>query len=298
MKKLIIETLSLLVLTLLASCGNNPKAAADAVPTVTDTLSKPDARFASIDTLVTFMTDGQQVETIDDLEKRYKDQTAAIKSYWSLNHQGEDEPQQVEAVCIELNELADSLAGGSTSDMVQCGQIKGAVSRYLTARDYCDQYSDNPLYQQEMSDWLMLEKELSGLYVDLAYLAYWGGTIAHVVASGSLAYLADVRQQDYWQLKRGGQFAGSEMTIAEARANLIEELSSAKSLEDDAVEENVADFRKTLNEMREHADKLVKLLDKWLESRARLSEAEGIPEAHTAQLMHQLSRCIMETIEG
>ena len=50
--------------------------------------------------------------------------------------------------------------------------------------------------------------------------------------------------------------------------------------------------------MREHADKVAALLDKWIASRAALCQAEGIPEGHTARLIAQLSRLVMEIIEG
>ena len=113
----------------------------------------------------------------------------------------------------------------------------------------------------------------------------------------SLASLAEARQEDYSQLKKGGNFAGSEeMTISEARTNMIQELEDAKSLEDDLVDDE--DFRETLKNMRDHADKVVELLDKWLESRSKLCEAEGIPESHTAHLVAQLGQRIMEMIEG
>ena len=49
--------------------------------------------------------------------------------------------------------------------------------------------------------------------------------------------------------------------------------------------------------MRERADKVVVLLDKWLASRGELCKAEGIPDSHTANLVAQLGNHIMEIIE-
>ena len=50
--------------------------------------------------------------------------------------------------------------------------------------------------------------------------------------------------------------------------------------------------------MRERADKIVVLLDKWLASREELCKAESIPDNHTARLVAQLGNHIMELIEG
>ena len=297
MNKLFLSTVLLCVLAVFPSCGNKDKAVDDSQASVAAEQFEPDERFASIDSLVAFLTETPSEGTLDEFVKKFESQVVAMKSYWCLNHKGDDESRMDETVCGELKALADSLSGGSTFDMMQSGLINGAVSRYLTAKDYCGQYSENPLYQNEMSDWLKLEEELSGFYCDLASLANWGGSIVNITSSGALAYMVKARQEDYSQLKKGGKYADSELsTISEARANLIEELETAKSLEDDAVEGD--DFRKTLNDMRAHADKVVELLDKWLESRAKLCEAEGIPENHTASLIAKLGTRIMELIEG
>jgi hypothetical protein len=148
-----------------------------------------------------------------------------------------------------------------------------------------------------MRDWLQLEDTLRVFYGELGYLTYWGGSIARIISSGSMAFLAETRHNDYSQLKKGGHFAHSELpTIAEALTTLTEELLAAKSLEDDMNAED-HHYREMLKEMRGHADMVVLLLDKWLTSRKRLCEAEGIPEAHTAHLVTLLSGHITEIIE-
>lgn len=298
MNKLIFGAL-LCVLSVFPSCGNKEKTVNDTPALETADQFEPDGRFASIDSLVDFLTESSTDETVDAFVKRFESQAAAFKSYWCLNHKGEDESRLDETVCGDLKTLADSLSGGSTFDMMQCNRINCAVSRYLTAKDYCGQYSENPLYQNEMRDWLLLEKELSDFYINLASLANWGGSIVNITSSGSVAYMAKTRQEDYSQLKKGGKYANSElMTISEARADFIQELADAKSLEAYDDLSDIDDFNKTLNDMRGHADKVVELLDKWLESRAKLCEAEGIPESHTAHFIAKLGVRIMELIEG
>lgn len=271
--------------------------------TPTSTPSEADERFASMDSLVDFMMDEPSAKTVDEFVNHYEQQAVAVKSYGLLNHKGEDTNRLDEVVFRDLQALADSLSGGSTVDMVMCARIKRAVSHYLTAKDYCGGYSSNtnyPLYQAEMRDWLALEDELGNFYVNLAYLANWGGTIAHVTSSGSLTYMAKVRQKDYCQLKKDGQFANSEsLTIAEARADFIQELADAKSLDDSMVDEwyDGEGYRETLKEMCGHADRVAVLLDTWLDSRAKLCAAEGIPDDYTAHLIAVLGARIMELIE-
>lgn len=277
------------------------KVAANAQEATTADAFEPDMRFASIDSLVDYMMEEFSSKTVDEFVNRYKQQAVAVKSYGLLNHKGEDADHWDEVVFRDLQALADSLSGGSTFDMVMSGRIERGMSHYLIAKDYCEQYSRNPLYQAEMRDWLALEDELGSFYVNLAYLANWGGTIAHVTSSGSLAYMAEERQKDYCQLKKDGHFANSEsLTIAEARADFIQELADAKSL-DSAMDEEMYDgegYRETLKEMCEHADRVTVLLYKWLASRAQLCKAEGVPDNHTAHLIAVLGTRIMELIEG
>lgn len=285
-----------------SSCGNKNVETKVETPAA-DEQFQPDARFASIDTLadhlVADLMNNDTLNTVEELEQSYERLATAVKSYWMLNHEGEDQATMDETVCKDLQARVDSLSGGSTFDMMQSALINGAVSRYLMAQDYCKNYRENPLYQAEMSDWLKLEKELSGFYCDLASLANWGGSIVNITSSGALAHMAKTRQEDYSQLKKGGKYADSEsLTIAEAREDFIQELADAKSLEAFEDISNIDDFNKTLNDMRGHADKVVELLDKWLESRAKLGEAEGVPESHTAHFIAKLGIRIMELIEG
>ena len=277
------------------------KVAANAQEATTADAFEPDMRFASIDSLVDYMMEEFSSKTVDEFVNRYKQKAVAVKSYGLLNYKGEDTDHWDEVVFRDLQALADSLSGGSTFDMVMSSRIERGMSHYLSAKDYCEKYSENPLYQAEMRDWLALEDELGNFYVNLAYLANWGGTIAHVTSSGSLAYMAEERQKDYCQLKKDGHFANSEsLTIAEARADFIQELADAKSL-DSAMDEEMYDgegYRETLKEMCEHADRVTVLLDKWLASRAQLCKAEGVPDNHTAHLIAVLGTRIMELIEG
>lgn len=266
--------------------------------TATVNQMEPETRFASLDTLSDFMIqDVMDNGTLEKFVSRYESQTPAIASYWALNGKEGDPDDMVNTVFKDLTALADSLSGFSTMDMVLSGEITCAMEHYLTARDYCRHYSKNPLYQAEMRDWLQLEDTLRVFYGELGYLTYWGGSIARIISSGSMAFLAETRHNDYSQLKKGGNFAHSELpTIAEALTTLTEELLAAKSLEDDM---NADDhyYREMLKEMRGHADMVVLLLDKWLTSRKRLCEAEGIPEAHTAHLVTLLSERITDIIE-
>ena len=264
----------------------------------TDEQVAPDAQFANIEALAEFMTqDLRDNDTPQELQSLYEAQSAAITSYWTLNHKGEDQNQMTEVVFKELKTLAEKLGAGSTVDMMKSAEINSAIAKYVTAQDYCEKYKDNPLYQAEMNDWLQLEDELDDFYGELAELANWGDSITKVTSANALAFLAATRQVDYSQLKKGGQFADDEpMTIAEARADLIQELEDAKSLEDNLVDDE--NFRETLKDMREHADKIVVQLDKWLESRNKLCQAEGIPESHTAHLIANLGTRIMLMIEG
>lgn len=300
MKKSFIGTIvltgMLCVLAVFTSCGNKNKENIE-VPAPTSEQFEPDAKFASIDTLVDVMTKVLSDHSLDELVAHFDTQEAAMKSYWYMNHKGGDESRIDEDVCGDLKALADSLSGGSTVDMMQSAEITCAIARYLTAKEYCGEHIKNTLYQVEMHDWLLLEEELQHFYIDLAQLANWGGTISKVTASGALSFLAQARQDDYNKLKKGSSYANEQdMTTTEARTNLLQELEDAKSLEDDMGAGD--DFKKVLEDMRLRADKVVELLDKWLASRVQLCEAENIPTKHTAQLISKLGQRVMELIEG
>lgn len=306
MKRSVFSTFLILVSVLFVTvncmaCGNKGNAVTESPDKAKVDTFVPDQRFASMDSLADFIMEEFSAKTVDEFVNRYEQQAAAIKSYGLLNHKGVDANRLDEVVLRDLQVLADSLSGGSTFDMMMCGRIERAMSHYLTAKDYCGGYSENPLYQAEMRDWLALEDELGNFYVNLAYLANWGGSIVHVTSSGSLAYMAEVRQKDYSQLKKDGHFANSEsLTIAEARADFIQELADAKSL-DAVMDDEMYDaegYRKTLKEMCGHADRVTVLLDAWLDSRAKLCAAQSIPDAHTAHLIAELGTRMMELIEG
>ena len=276
----------------LPSCANSSKQESS------DSVVQQDAETAiSRDSLVTLMLN--DLSGIDDLGKyteMYECQSAAIKSYWIGSHQGEDQARMEETVFNEFKSLADSLGGGSTVDMMQSGEIMCAMYRYLTASEYCGKYQDNPLYQEEMRDWLLLENGLNEFYSNLAQVAYWRGSIVNVIISGTMSTLADARHADYLQLYKGGKFAESSMPITEARNNLIQEITDARSVEteNDADE----DFKQVLNALNKSGDRVVELLDKWLVSRNKLCESLGVPESHTASLIDLFSRRSQEIIEN
>lgn len=258
---------------------------------------EPDGRFANMDSLIDCMRNNELGDqSLDELIDHYQATAAAIKSYWHFNHQNEDSSRVIETVFNELTARADSLSGGSTMDMVESNEIRNAITRYLTAEKYCEKNSGNDLYKEEMRAWLELEGKLHEFYGDLAQLANWGGSIVNVVNSGTLANLASVRWQDYGQLAKGGRYALCEMSINDARTEFIHEIEDAKSLEDDLVDEE--GFKQTLNDMRKAGDELIPLLDKWLATRAKLSESEGILESHTAHVIEFLASKIQVLIEG
>ena len=274
------------------SCANSSKQESS------DSVEKQDAGTAiSRDSLVTLMLN--DLGGIDDLGKyteMYERQSAAIKSYWIGSHQGEDQARMDQTVFNEFKSLADSLGGGSTVDMMESGEIMCAMYRYLTASEYCGKYRDNPLYQEEMRDWLQLENGLNEFYSNLAQVAYWRGSIVNVIISGTMGRLADARHADYLQLYKEGKFAESSMPISEARTNLIHEIADARSVEvEDAADE---DFKQVLTALNESGDRVVELLDKWLVSRNKLCESLGVPESHTASLIDLFSRRIQEIIEN
>ena len=253
---------SVLVCLLLAaligvtSCVNSEKKAETG-----SEVAVADSQFSSVDALADNLIEGLwEVKTPEAMEEYYKKHASAVSSYWSINHKGEDESKMNDTVCKDLEALADSLSEGSTADMMRSGEIMCAVARYTTAHEYCTQCADNPLYQAEMRDWLVLEDELVNFYRDLAELANWGGTISRSVAAKTLGDLMQYRSDDFWQMVNG-QFDGSASSgIEEARTNFIQELEDAKALPDDTADGD--DFRDKLKGMRERADKIVVLLDK------------------------------------
>ena len=251
----------------------------------------------SMDSLKSLMLN--DLNGIDDLEKyagMYERQTTAMTSYWNQIHKDMDPSQMVNTVFGELQARADSLSGGSTMDMVESGELRCAMSRYQSANEYFGKYSDNPLYQEEMRDWLQLEKGLNDFYSNLAQVAYWRGSIVNVIISGAMADVATSRMDDYSQLFKDGKFAECPMSVSEARTNLIEEINGARSVESE--NEGDEEFAKTVKALNESGDKVVALLDKWLASRNKLCESLGIPESHTSALIEHFTSQIQRIIEN
>lgn len=278
------------------ACSNGNQAADETAASTAEQF-EPDSRFASIDSLADYMlARTSEVNATQGLIGYYESVATAMKSYWHLNHNTEDINNMTQTACSDLTALADSLSGGSTADMMLSGELKGAIARYLTGEKFIQNHQKNPLYQEEMDAWLQLENKLLDFYGNLTQVANWGGSIVNVIQGGNIANVANARWQDYSQLAKGGQFASSEMPINEARTELIQEINDAKSLEDGAVDD--PDFNKTLNNMRQAGDELIPLLDKWLATRAKIAEAEGIPEAHTAHVIQSMAQQIQELIEG
>ena len=287
---LALAAFALCAVVCLPSCGNQAK-------TSDDSGFKPDPAYATIDKLADFLiTDQQQPATLEEIAKHVEAQTLALKSYWHLNHKGEKADKADETACQDLSVLADSLDGGSTMDMVRCGQIRCAIDGYFTAKEYSEKYSDNKLYQNEMQQWLALESQLKEFYGDLAQVANWGGTIVQVNTAYAFVGLAHDRLVDYAELHKGGSFASSEMPLAEARTQLIQELEDAKSVDEAMVDD--PEFKKTVQGLRACADRIVTLLDNWLAARSELCKSEGIPDAHTAHFIEKTARRILEMIEG
>ena len=287
MKKLF---LCALLLTSLAAypAGNGSSMwmlVAEASMPVTADNSQPDVRFASLDSLVDYMTN-RYINTPEDLVGYYNEASLAMKSYWQLNHQGGDPSGIDDEVCNELMVLADSLSFWSTMDMVQSNLIGGAVSQYNTAKAYIARCGDS-FYQDEMREWMALENKLADYYSDVAYLANWGGSIAHVISTGSYNFLASVRQEDYSGLFHGAQFESCDRTLSELRAELIHQLAGAKAFAAEPYDDDIR-YTSLAEHLCQTADELPLLFDKWQAARARLCKSQGIPESHTASLVAQL----------
>ena len=251
----------------------------------------------SMDSLVSLMlNDLNGIEDLNNYAEMFERQTTAMTSYWNQNNKEVDPSQMVNTVFGELQMRADSLSGGSTMDMVESGELRCAMSRYQTANDYFGKYRDNPLYQEEMRDWLQLEKGLNDFYSNLAQVAYWRGSIVNVIISGAMADVATSRMDDYSQLFKDGKFAECPMSVSEARTNLIEEINGARSVESE--NEGDEEFAKTVKALNESGDKVVALLDKWLASRNKLCESLGIPESHTSALIEHFTSQIQRIIEN
>ena len=121
MKNRVFNTTALIVAMLcvamsFSACGskNHP---------TTDEQVAPDAQFANIEALAEFMTqDLRDNDTPQELQSLYEAQSAAITSYWTLNHKGEDQNQMTEVVFKDLKALAEKLGAGSTVDTTYRGK--------------------------------------------------------------------------------------------------------------------------------------------------------------------------------
>ena len=87
------------------------------------------------------------------------------------------------------------------------------------------------------------------------------------------------------------------MPISEARAELARQMADAASLDGDEMDDD-PHYQETLDDMKKRGENVLQLLDKWLETRAAISESQKIPEAHTAHVIEALIQQIQVTIEG
>ena len=256
----------------------------------------PDKRFATINDLAEFMTNGlRETNTIDEMMKRHEEQSQAIKSYWTFNHKGSKQAKMTETVLKDLNKLADRLSEGSTIDMVQSGCIEAAISNYRMAKDYSMRSQSNPLYTDEMQDWLALESELNNFGSDLAYLNNWGGSLARIISSGFVMTTANDRQRSYGQLRRGGQFDNSQVQLQDALSRFNQAASMTFEPDEYMMEES--GYEATIADMQQCGKRLQELFDKWLDSHLKLCKSEGIPESHTAAFVQSLTDNILGMTE-
>lgn len=283
-----------------ASCGNLGKTA-DEKAAQGDKAFVLNPRYASIDSLADLMIgDLYKSHLVEDVVSQYEDQTSAMRSYWALNYNDEnlELDQLANNVAFDMMTLADKLSASPvTPDMMRGAEIGAAVSRYFTAKEYCKKNSKDESYQNEMSSWLTLEEELVKYFGDLAMLANWGGSIARLNACATMADVLELRNKDYSQFHSGGEFAECEMPISEARAELARQMADASSLDGDEMDDD-PHYQETLDDMKKRGENVLQLLDKWLETRAAISESQKIPEAHTAHVIEALTQQIQMMIEG
>ena len=268
----------------ITACGNISQ---QTVKPATSKQFVPDQRFASIDTLAEFMIEGLwESTTPEKLLARFKEESLAIKSYWLLNHKGSHADNMTDVVISDLGKLAESLSEGSTFDMVESGEIEAVVSRYLMAKDYSERYQDNPLYIDEMRDWLALESELNDYGASWAYLQNWGGSLSRLIASGFTSMNAACRQKSYCQLHRGGQFTKCQTSLNEVCAKFRQSASLIPSQDEYLMEEQ--GYEQMISQTIQSGEKVLSLFNKWLASNQKLCKSEGIPESHTAAFVEDL----------
>ena len=252
-------------------------------------------KVASIDSLAMYMIEQLWVdETVENWVKAYESQANGMLAHWDANHDQkvsqQDRDTVLNRVADELNEYADELSAGSTWDMVISCDVSRAVANFFTARLYSEKYKDDVLYQNEMRDWLALDDAMSEFMGKLCYLDIWGGSIARINAASAYLTIDIGRQKDYEQLHKGGEAFPCEVSVSEARKQLINQMVNLQRFKDDAAGDMPAgeEYREMLNRVCELKDLIPQCLDAWLDSRAKLSKAQGIPESNTANMVNAL----------
>ena len=247
---------------------------------------------ASIDSLAMYLIEQLWVDkTVENWVKAYETQSIGMLAHWEANHNPRA-PQPVRdtifnRVTDELNKFADRMSAGSTWDMVISCDVGRSIANFYTAKLYCEQYKDDELYQNEMRDWLALDDVISEFIGKLCYLDSWGGSIARINAASAYLTIDIGRQKDYEQLHKGGEPFPSEMSISEARSQLINAMANLQRFKDEADDElpGIEEYNQMLDRVYELKDLIVPRLDAWLDSRAKLSKAQGIPESNTANMV-------------
>ena len=259
-------------------------------------LSIPVEKVAPIDSLAMFMIEQLwEDRTVENWVKAYETQANGMLAHWDANHgemaSRQDYDMVFNKVTDELNEYADELSAGSTWDMVISCDVSRAVANFFTAKLYCEKYKDDVLYQNEMRDWLALDEAMSEFLGKLCYLDSWGGSIARINAASAYLTIDIGRQKDYEQLHKSGEAFPCEVSIDEARTQLIKMMANLQRFKDAADEDEVVrveEYSQMLDRVYELKDIIPQCLDAWLDSRAKLSKAHGIPESNTANMVNAL----------
>lgn len=288
-----------------ASC--NKKTAGESTTTPAES-GMPVEKIASIDSLAMFVIEQMWVDnTVEEWVKAYENMEQGMLAHWDANH--DQKASQLvrdtvlNRVADELNEYADELSGGATWDMVISCDVNRSVADFFTTKLYCEKNKDDALYQNEMKDWLALDDVMSEFLGKLCYLDSWGGSIARINAASAYLTIVMGREKDYEQLHKGGEFFPSETSISEARSQLINAMPGLKRFDaenDDMLSED-EHYKEMLERVYELKDLIVLRLDAWLDSRAKLSKAQGIPESHTANMVQAFNimvRVILDPNEG
>ena len=309
MKKGYIKFFSVLVLVVasvsfvMAGVSCNNKAASKSTTGSSDN-GIPVEKVATIDSLAMYVIEQLWMEkTVDNLVKAYETQANGMLAHWDANHEQKAShlvrDTVLNRVADELKRYADEMSEGSTWDMVFSCDISRSVADFSTAKLYCEKYKDDVLYQNEMRDWLALDDVMMEFLGKLCFLDSWQGSIAQINAASAYLVIAEGRRVDYEQLRKGGEFFPCEISISEARSQLINVLEKLKRFKDEAgdVQSGVEEYNQMLDRVYELKDLIVPRLDAWLDSRAKLSEEQSIPESHTANMVQafgMMARVILD----